>query len=450
MTEVPTSWPLEARKLFKPIKPLGTGGFGTVWLAESTSEAKDNENGKTVAIKLVGHPSSKKMSALAKMSELGYFHREVEVLQEISHPRIVKVLRKIEESAKEKEETPQASPYCMVLAFCRGPTLEQILNHGGAPGIFMGREIAAQLIDAVSFLHGRGVIHRDIKPDNIVVAGAKLEGFEACWSDGVEGEEAAKKRTWNIKLIDFGFARPLHPDDIEGYKHNVAVTAEPNDEFFGRSNIDHAIDLDDSTRNDNSLSMSNSISHRKIRGLSAVGNRNYAAPEMLKGIRGFKKKLLSLSSSGKNKDFNKKRMHEQSLAEAISDYGMTADAYSIGTTIRYMLTGVPPDVSVSDFMADKNSAVNIIGRKLKKKFSKKENASRKKRYKYTSQLPKEAAKVVLGLTHWNERSRTTVRSARNFEWIQSSYSMKDENEHPSSNDHRGKIDFLKCALERRV
>lgn len=196
--------------------------------------------------------------------------------------------------------------------------------------------------------------------------------------------------------------------------------------------------------------MSNSISHRKIRGLSAVGNRNYAAPEMLKGIRGFKKKLLSLSSSGKNKDFNKKRMHEQSLAEAISDYGMTADAYSIGTTIRYMLTGVPPDVSVSDFMADKNSAVNIIGRKLKKKFSKKENASRKKRYKYTSQLPKEAAKVVLGLTHWNERSRTTVRSVRNFEWIQSSYSMKDENEHPSSNDHRGKIDFLKCALERRV
>jgi tRNA A-37 threonylcarbamoyl transferase component Bud32 len=42
-----------------------------------------------------------------------------------------------------------------------------MLKHGGALGIYLAREVAAQLIDAVSFLHGRGVIHRDIKPDNI-------------------------------------------------------------------------------------------------------------------------------------------------------------------------------------------------------------------------------------------------------------------------------------------
>lgn len=303
-----------------------------------------------------------------------------------------------------------------------------------------------------TFSHDASWHWPNLVDQTLVVSGAKLEGFEACWSDDVDGDDAAKKHTWNIKLIDFGFARPLHPDDIDGYKHSVEVKPAPGDEFFGRSNIDHAIVEDDASKQkDSSLSMSTSVSHKKVRGLSAVGNRNYAAPEMLKGIRGFSKKvLLNVSSSGKNRDFKMKTNHEQSLADAISDYGMTADAYSIGTTVRYMLTGVPPDVSISDFMAEKNSAVNIIGRKLKKKFSKKEKMARKKRYNYTSQLPKESSKVVLGLTHWNERSRTTVRSARNFEWIQSSYSMKNEKDHPSSNDHKGEINFLKCALERRV
>jgi hypothetical protein len=279
-----------------------------------------------------------------------------------------------------------------------------------------------------------------------------LEGLEACWSDDADGDEEAKKRTWNIMLIDFGFARPLHPDDIAESKlqNNNANKPEPNDQFFGRSNIDGVLKHREIKEKD-CLSLSTSQSHKKIRGLSAVGNRNYAAPEMLKGMRNFKKKLFNLSSSsGKlSKEEKKKQMHEQSLANAISDYGMTADAYSVGTTLRFMLTGVPPDVAVNDFLSNKNSAMSKFGRSLKKSLGK-DKDKRKKRYKPTSALPREAAKVVLGLTHWNEVTRTTVRSARNYEWIKSSHTTKDEISHPSSNDHHGKIDFLKCALERKV
>ena len=201
--------------------------------------------------------------------------------------------------------------------------------------------------------------------------------------------------------------------------------------------------------------MSTSISHAKIRRLSAVGNRNYAAPEILKGIRDFPKKLLGMSMSRSSRKLNddtsrQKEMHEQPLGDAISDYGMTVDAYSVGATIRFMVTGVPPDISVNDFMANKNSAVNILGRKFKKTFGKDKDKIRKKRYKYTRQLPQEASRLVLGLTHWKETSRTTVRSARGYEWIQSSYTMKSEQNHPSSNDQGCKLDFLTCALERRV
>lgn len=449
--EAPSSWPAEARDLYKPLKPLGKGGFGTVWLAEQRTKEEGAGQDKYVAIKLVGHAIATKQNAFSKISEAGYYRREVEVLQEISHPFIVKLLQKIEVKAEqEKESSPEASPYCMVLSYCRGPTLEQSLKHGGACGIYLAREISTQLIDAVSFLHGRGVIHRDIKPDNIIINGAKLSGSEM-WSDEIEGDDAAKANRWKIKLVDFGFARPLHPDDIDvkGTQERDDKL-EPSEQFFGRSNIDGAIE--EKVEKD---SLSNSLTQKKIIGLSAVGNRNYAAPEMLKGIRSFSKKnVLSLSSSGSGhgtkNELEKKKRHEQSLADAISDYSMNADAYSVGTTIRFMLTGVPPDQSVNAFIAEKNSCMNILARKLKKAVAKDKDSIMKKRYRYTSQLPKEASQVVLGLTHWNERSRTTVRSARNFEWIQSSYTMKNGKEHPSSNNHHGEINFLKCALERRV
>jgi serine/threonine protein kinase len=273
-----------------------------------------------------------------------------------------------------------------------------------------------------------------------VVCGAKYLD-EASWSDDIEGDDAAKSMRWSIKLIDFGFARPLRPDDI--VDENIQKTKkEPRDEFFGRSTVNTQLDDKSIHKTGFGFDLSNSgkdlstsISRFKITSLSAVGNRNFAAPEIKKGIRVFKRR----GGAKKTKE------EQEPLSECVSDYGMIVDAFSTGATIRYMCTGIPPQISVDEFMQEKNSALKVFGRNLKKAI-KKDNDKRKKRYRSNNELPSEAVRLILGMTHWNEKKRTSVRSARAYEWIASSYTMKNAS-HTQSEEHGAKLDFLECAMK---
>ena len=149
------------------------------------------------------------------------------------------------------------------------------------------------------------------------------------------------------------------------------------------------------TRPDN---LNASISHAKIRNLSALGNRNYAAPEILERAKE-KRSILdsSLSKRGKNK-----KKSEEALTKFVSDYGMDADAYSLGMVLRYALTGVPPGNNVQEYISLKNNVVlkhlKALAAVLKRGKGKKKK--RKKKYRLSNNCPKEATLLVRGLTLW--------------------------------------------------
>lgn len=158
-------WPATALKAYEPIRPLAKGGFGSVYLARKRDvpEGSNANFDTTVAMKLV----SRGASASRTRSEAGYAKREVQILSELKHPHIIRLVDVFYDDEKKGGDSNSSSdpvPRCFALSLARGPTLELMLKEGGALGLPMAREITTQLVDTIAYLHGRAVIHRDIKP----------------------------------------------------------------------------------------------------------------------------------------------------------------------------------------------------------------------------------------------------------------------------------------------
>lgn len=177
---------------YTPTRRLGEGTYGVVVHARSI-------DGTEVAIKCMrlNLPSWEHAQNL----------REVQVLCRLPpHPDVVRLLEVVREGAT----------LYMVFEYMRGGSL---LEHQRAAGRLSERDVRNvffQVMQGLAHLHGHGVMHRDVKPENILVAGPCVgPGGQGSSGPDLDGAHSGDRsggawslREANIKLGDFGLAKP--------------------------------------------------------------------------------------------------------------------------------------------------------------------------------------------------------------------------------------------------
>ena len=160
--------------------PLGAGGMGEVY------RARDTRLGREVAIKVLPAAVSASPDRLAR------FEREARTVAGLSHPNIVTLF-----SVEEEEGTR-----FLTMELVEGRSLDQVVTTGGLP-LARVLDLAIPLAAALSAAHERSVVHRDLKPGNVMVT-----------HDG-----------W-VKVLDFGLAKIASEESLE-LGATVGVSAAP-------------------------------------------------------------------------------------------------------------------------------------------------------------------------------------------------------------------------------
>ncbi|CAK0876801.1 unnamed protein product [Prorocentrum cordatum] len=163
---------------YSKVGDLGEGAFGDVWLARQRVCAGTPQEhlGRTVAVKRVRKPNtSMGLDEEGADSEEAVedFRAEVELMKALDHPSICRLLQVFEDSK---------SLYLVMEHITGGELFERVAEFGTFSEHDAARVIQ-QVASALAYCHGHGVVHRDVKPENIMGADDEL----------------------TVKLIDFGF-----------------------------------------------------------------------------------------------------------------------------------------------------------------------------------------------------------------------------------------------------
>jgi len=158
---------------YKILAPIGSGGFGAVYLAQ------DTWIDKKVAIK-VPHRQA---------LDFGELLKEPRLLATLNHPNIVSI------TTAEKQD----NVFFIVMEYVAGETLEHIIATRGALDLPLALDYTCQISNAVDHAHRQGVIHRDLRPANVLVSETNV-----------------------VKVADFGTSRFL-----EIAAHGTTVIGSP-------------------------------------------------------------------------------------------------------------------------------------------------------------------------------------------------------------------------------
>lgn len=167
---------------YRVIRLLGEGGMGQVYLAE------DTKLGRQVALKLLPRHLSHSADRLHR------FAQEARAASSLNYPNVCVIY--------EVGETAEGSPY-IVMEYVEGVTLRQHLSER-QPALSEALDISIQIASALAAAHEVGIIHRDVKPDNVLIRPDRL-----------------------VKVLDFGLAKLADQQPAGDLMSRPHVQTEP-------------------------------------------------------------------------------------------------------------------------------------------------------------------------------------------------------------------------------
>jgi eukaryotic-like serine/threonine-protein kinase len=181
---------------YRVISRLGSGGMADVYLAE------DQLLGRLLAVKLLHYHFAEDVEFVER------FKREASSAAALSHPNIVGIFDRGE----------WHGTYYIAMEYVAGRSLKVVLRENGAMDAASAIDIVVQILRAARFAHKRGVIHRDLKPHNVILD----EEVRARVTDFGIARAGASDMTLTGSIM--GTAQYLSPEQAQG--HPVSAAAD--------------------------------------------------------------------------------------------------------------------------------------------------------------------------------------------------------------------------------
>lgn len=168
---------------WQPVRRLGTGGFGVVWLVQRQGTGR-------IAVAKIPHSPAMNIGVL----------RSAAILKRlVHHPNVVQLIEVVKDSGR----------FLLIQEYVEGQSLQELLERGISP--LKKESYILQIVSVVAYAHQHKIMHRDIKPENIII-----------------------NKAGQVKLLDFGIARDLSWQSAEGNSAGT-INFMPPEQLAGKS-----------------------------------------------------------------------------------------------------------------------------------------------------------------------------------------------------------------------